>query len=102
MKLLIINFNLENLSREDFEKVCEEVAPAFEAIPGLISKTWLADSDSNTYGGIYAFENKEALDGYLDSEIFKGLGDNPHFANVSVKKFSILEKPSKVTNSVLL
>ena len=102
MDLLIINFQLKDLDRGQYEKICDEVAPAFQSIPGLISKTWLADSESNTFGGIYAFEDKLALENYLESEIFKGLGENPHFANISAKKFEILPEPSRVTNSILL
>ena len=99
MDLLIINFQLKDLGREQYEEVCKEVAPVFENIPGLISKTWLADSESNTYGGIYAFEDALALEGYLESEIFKGLGENPHFSNVSARRFEVLSEPSEVTNS---
>ena len=51
MHILIINFNLNELSREQYESVCGEFASTFAALPGLISKTYLANEETNTYGG---------------------------------------------------
>ena len=42
MQALIINFNLDGITRSDYEGLCTELAPAFAAVPGLISKHWLA------------------------------------------------------------
>ncbi len=39
MHILVINFNLHDLSREQYEGVCDELASTFASIPGLISKT---------------------------------------------------------------
>ena len=43
MQILIVNFNLDGLSEEEFASACDELAPAFAAVPGLASKVWLAD-----------------------------------------------------------
>lgn len=72
MQALIINFNLDGITRSDYEGLCTELAPAFAAVPGLISKHWLANEANNTYGGIYLFQDQLALDGYLASELFAG------------------------------
>ena len=53
MHIQIINFNLKDLSEEDYQAAGEELAPAFADVPGLISKVWLANSETNTYGGVY-------------------------------------------------
>ena len=45
MQILIVNFNLDGLSEEDFASSCDELAPAFAAVPGLASKVWLADHE---------------------------------------------------------
>ena len=37
-------------------------ASVFGAIPGLVAKYWLADPETNTYGGVYLWESREALD----------------------------------------
>src|SRR4029077_6381314 len=43
VQILIVNFNLDGLSEEEFASSCDELAPAFAAVPGLASKVWLAD-----------------------------------------------------------
>ena len=43
MHILIINFSLEGVDRAQYEEICDEVAPAFAEVPGLISKQWLAN-----------------------------------------------------------
>ena len=44
MHIQVINFNLEGINRTEYEAVCNELAEAFAALPGLISKHWLADA----------------------------------------------------------
>jgi len=100
MQVLIINFNLEGITRSDYEGVCNEIAPAFAAVPGLISKHWLADEANNTYGGVYMFQDQAALDGFLASELFAGVGGNPALVNATAKPFSILEGPTRVTRGI--
>jgi uncharacterized sodium:solute symporter family permease YidK len=83
-----------------YEGVCNELAPAFAAVPGLISKHWLADEANNTYGGIYLFQDQTALDGFLASELFAAVRDNPVLVDATVKPFSILEGPTRVTRGM--
>ena len=97
MHILIINFNLNELSREQYEGVCDELASAFAAVPGLISKTWLANEETNTYGGVYLWKDKQAMLDYQASELYAGIGANPALANITATDFEVLENPSKVT-----
>ena len=97
MHILIINFNLQDLSRAQFEEACQDLAQTFAEIPGLITKIWLANEETNTYGGVYHFENKQAMLDYKESEVFAAIGANPAFVNPVITDFGILEGPSKVT-----
>ncbi len=99
MHILIINFSLDGISHEEYCKVADELAPVFSEVPGLKSKTWLADQENNVYGGVYAFESQQALDDYCGGELFAGVGSNPNFTNISVKSFGTLEGPSKTCNN---
>jgi hypothetical protein len=65
MHLLIVTFNLKGLSDAAYRQSCEEEAPTFAALPGLISKVWLADEPTNTYGGVYTFVDRDALNADL-------------------------------------
>ena len=99
MHILIINFSLDGISHGEYCKVADELAPVFSEVPGLKSKTWLADQENNVYGGVYAFESQQALDDYCGGELFAGVGSNPNFTNISVKSFGTLEGPSKICNN---
>ena len=97
MHILIINFNIEGITRAQFEEACGGLAPTFAAIPGLITKQWLANEETNTYGGVYLFANKQAMVDYKASEVFGGVANNPAFTNVTATDFELLAGPSKVT-----
>jgi hypothetical protein len=97
MHILIINFALEGISEEQYGGQVEPVAPAFADLPGLVSKTWLANEETNTYGGVYVWRNREAMEAYKESDIYKGMMANPHFKDVTVKDFAVLEEPTRIT-----
>ena len=67
MQILIVNFNLDGLSEEEFESSCDELAPAFAAVPGLASKVWLAERAEGIFGGMYTFESKESWEAFRDN-----------------------------------
>jgi len=97
MHILIINFNLEGLAHEQYAQACEPLAPVFAGIPGLITKHWLANEESNTYGGVYLWRDRQAMLDYKASEIFTQIANNPAFTNLTTTDFAMLEGPSKVT-----
>jgi hypothetical protein len=100
MQILIVNFNLDGRSESDDEHLCDEVAPAFADVPGLQSKVWLADRAEGIFGGVYTFESEEAADGFLASELFAGVGATPGLVNFSVRRFDVLEGPTRVTRGM--
>ncbi|HEX5165603.1 MAG TPA: YdhR family protein [Thermomicrobiales bacterium] len=101
MQIQIINFQLRELSVEEFHAVCDSIAPQWAAIPGLISKVWLENEQTNTYGGVYTWESREALESYLQSDLFNGIMTNPHFANATTTDFDIIEGPTRVTHGLV-
>ncbi len=100
MHIQIINCNLNNLSHDDYAGACNEIAQTFADLPGLISKHWLANEETNTYGGVYFWESKEDMQEYINSEVFSQVANNPSFANATSKDFAILEAPTKTTRGL--
>ena len=96
MHIQVVNFNLEGITHDDYMKIADDMAPVFAEVEGLKSKVWLEDQENNTYGGVYTWESKQAYDNYVESDLFKGVGSNPSFVNISSKDFGILDDPSKV------
>jgi hypothetical protein len=93
----VIQFRLAGLSEADYRAHAERVAPVFSAMPGLLSKVWLANADTNTYGGVYTWRDRASLEQYRASEIYAVLLSNPGLADVSDQEFAILPEPTRVT-----
>jgi quinol monooxygenase YgiN len=98
MHVQVVNFQLREMDEAAFRAQCDELAPAFAAIPGLVSKVWLADGASGTYGGVYTWESRAAYEAYTRSELFAAVASNPNFANITSRDFGVLEGPTRVTH----
>ena len=99
MIIQVVNFNLRDLSDAEYRSVCDGLAPELAQVPGLISKVWLADEASNTYGGVYTWVDRQALDDFARSDFFRAFATNPSFANITSTVFGIVEGPSQVTRT---
>jgi hypothetical protein len=87
-----------DLSATEYREVCDSLAPAFAALPGLVSKTWLADEASSTYGGVYTWRDRQAMEAFADTDLFKGFVADPHFIEITARDFAVLEGPTAVTH----
>ena len=63
----------------------------------LEPKTWLAKERTNTYGGVYIWSDHGAMEAYKQTDIYKGMQANPHFENVTVTDFAVVESATRVT-----
>ena len=99
MIIQVVNFNLKDLSDAEYRGVCDGLAPELARVPGLVSKVWLADEASNTYGGVYTWVDRQAMDAFAQSDFFKAFVTNPNFTNITSNVFGILEGPSQVTRA---
>lgn len=100
MFVLIINFQLKGITPEQFEAACDEMAPAFAAVPGLLSKVWLADHESGTFGGVYLWSDEESLRAFQQSELMSALLNHPNIENITSREFGMLEGPTRMTRGV--
>jgi hypothetical protein len=100
MYVQVVTFNLKDIDEAAFRGVADQDAPTFGAMPRLVAKYWLADSETNTYGGVYIWESREALDEYLNGEVWAAVKGNPHLENVTSREYGTLEGPTKVTRGI--
>lgn len=100
MHMLVITFQLDGMPAEAFYGLCNELAPTWAEIPGLISKVWLENAETNTYGGVYTWESCEAMEQFLDSEQFSAIVTHPNFINASVNDYAVTEAPTQVTRGL--
>jgi trans-2,3-dihydro-3-hydroxyanthranilate isomerase len=93
----VVTFQLAGLEPDAYRAHCDASAPVFTEIPGLRAKAWLANPSTNTYGGVYAWESPEAMEGYVSGPIFDALLKNPGIVHVTTHDFSVLERPTEIT-----
>ena len=98
MHVQIVNFHLADLSESEFHRLCDQVAPAIAAVPGLISKVWLASPGTNTYGGVYTWRDRQAMEDFTRSDLFATIASHPNFAGITSTDFAVIEAPTRVTN----
>ena len=96
----IFNFHLAGIGDEEFRAMSDQLATAFAKFPGLISKTWLADAPSNTYGGVYLWDTETSCSNYKASKLFNAVKTHPNFAEVSSREFGVLDGSSRITRAV--
>ena len=101
MNVLIVTFRVEGMAAAAYSRACQELAPRLAAVPGLISKVWLADPATKTYGGVYRFRDRQALDAYLASELFASLAGLPGLGEVMAQAYGVLEGPTRVTRGAI-
>ncbi len=97
MKVQIITFQLNGIDDEAYRGMCDELAPAFAAVPGLQRKLWLADRDANTYGGVYVFSDANAQEAFAGSDLFAAVASNPNLTEITSRVFDVLAGPTTVT-----
>lgn len=99
MHIQIVTLNLKDLSDSDYRQACDGLAPVISEVPGLISKVWLADEATNTYGGVYTWVDRTAMAAFGSSDLFKAIAANPNFENITSRDFSVLAGPTGVTQA---
>ena len=97
MKIQIVTFQLNGIDDEAYGGICDELAPAFAAVPGLSAKLWLADRDANTYGGVYVWSDAAAQTAFAGSDLFAAVAAHPNLAGISSRAFDVLAGPTAVT-----
>ena len=99
MHILVINFNAET-TPDQFNDLVKEDAPIFAAIDGLIHKNFIFNHEEKTYGGVYMFESKKALNAYLDSDIYKSIIENPDWSNHLIRNYEVHSEASEIQNMI--
>ena len=97
MHVQIINFHLMGVTEAEYAALCDELAPSFAAVPGLVRKVWLANSETGTYGGVYIWQDRQAMEDFATSDLAAAVANHPNLADITSTDFGVLEGPTKVT-----
>lgn len=97
MHIQVVTFGLRGLSDEEYQVGCGEAAKAFAEIPGLISKVWLRNPVRGTYGGVKIWRDRQSMEAYLKSDIWRELVTDSHLVDPVTNDYGVIEAPTRVT-----
>lgn len=100
MYIQIATFQLQGFSGEDYLGACNQLAPAIAQVPGLISKTFIANPETNTYGGVHIWRDRASMEAYRSSDLWRTIEGQPAFVGLVSQEFEVLEAPSRVTRGL--
>jgi Putative mono-oxygenase ydhR len=64
------------------EYVRDESVDAFEDVPGLLFKAWIADAATDRWGAVYVWESRDAADRPLPSNARELIGKDPEIVEI--------------------
>jgi heme-degrading monooxygenase HmoA len=88
MHALVVTHGL-GVTQAEHAELSFELAPAIDAVPGLVSRTRLENRDTGRYGVFYVFESKAAFDRFVASELYGTTYSAPRATGVTASDFSI-------------
>ncbi len=101
MHIQIVQFNLEGMTAAEYAHACDLVfARPFTQIKGLMEKIWLSSPETNTFGGVYLWRDKQSMLNFQKTELFQSVLAHPHLSNVSSQDYGILEAPTRLTRGL--
>ena len=99
-QVLQVNLNF-SITRGELETAWLDAAQPIANTPGLMWKVWLINEEKSEAGGIYLFENAEAVQSYVSGPIVASLKESPVVSNISAKVFDVMAYHSAVTRAPL-
>ena len=97
MHVQIITFHLEGVSEADYTSLCDDLAGAYAEVPGLDRKVWLANSETGTYGGVYLWRDRKAMNDFAKTDLHASVANHPNLAGIESSDFAVLEGPTRTT-----
>lgn len=97
-RILQVNYRL-NTPVSGFLEKSEPVAELLATVPGLRWKIWLKSESESEGGGLYLFEDDDALNAFANGPILEKLRANPVVEDVTVKKFEVPVELSAITRA---
>jgi len=76
----------------------DNLAPSYATVPGLARKIWLANSETGTYGGVYIWRDKRAMEDFATTDLFNSVATHPKLDGITSLDFDVLPGPTQITN----
>src|SRR5687768_1622992 len=100
MHVQVINFKLKGVDEAGYRRLCDELAPAFAALPGMESKVWLANPETGTYGGVYTWRDRQAMEAFARTDLFQAVLNHPNLDGITSTDFGVIESATQATRGM--
>ncbi len=101
MQAQLITYQLKDISQPEYLKqMVEPDAPILAKVKGLISKVWLSDVEKNSFGGFYLWDDKKAMEDFMNSDLVKAVVSRPYVTNVSSVDYEVNQAASVITRGI--
>lgn len=103
MHMMVVDVALDGITVEGWRDRGGQNAQRFAEIPGLLAKVWLASGDEDdAVGAIYVFRDKQSMDDYQLSDLWKWVSEHPNNATVTARHYSVAEDLTRKTQPGLI
>lgn len=99
MHISIFEYRIRDIDDAGWSQACDELAPAFAGVPGLVSKVWL-HGEGDVRGGVYLWVDKAAYEAFVASDLGRAVGSHPNIADLTMQDYAVDEEPTRVTRGV--
>lgn len=91
--MLLVTYSLEQSTATEHAELGDELAPAIEAVPGLVDHRRLANEATGRYGAFYVFDTRPAFDRFVASELFAALCGHRDVRDCVASDFAVATGP---------
>jgi hypothetical protein len=100
MYITHVTFKLSGIDEKAYSGAIDNLAPQYAKVPGLISKAWIKQPESGTYGGIYFWASREDYENYSKSELCSAVTNHPNLAEFHTAAYENMPEGTSVTAGV--
>ena len=96
--ILEVAFTYDFATAQEYTAAVSPLAAQWNAVPGLIWKTWTLNPETKRAGAVYHFESAEAAQAYLDSELGQAVASHPNFSEFDVTIYNVMAAETLITH----
>jgi N-acetyl-1-D-myo-inositol-2-amino-2-deoxy-alpha-D-glucopyranoside deacetylase len=97
MHIAVLGYRIQDVDETGWSQICDELAPVFAAVPGLINKIWL-HGDGDARGGVCLWEDKAAYEAFLVSDLCKAFRSHANITDLTMRDYAVDEAPTRITH----
>ncbi len=95
----IFSYTLD-LTEQEYATRWASYAKEVADVPGLLTKTWVADFATATFASFYVWDSKASADKFMSSPLVARFGAEPFLRNLSITAAPVVLDASRITRGL--